>query len=357
MPPTIKIQSASTAAAVTIGQLDTLYAVVPTWGEWYNDLALRFTIPAFLMSARACPAWRNIVLRIVTDRPKHFAFLLNEIGICVEFYAPRLMQHDFGGELFLIEGKPRDARNMAWRAFRNAHADILASTPTGAVTVLLNSDTIISYETMGVVHRALAAGKRVVASTGVRTSIDRSQPEVSQASLSTGALAHWIWSNRHHISVEATVGEGNCGHPTVIYFQDDTGNVAMRCFHMCPMFVLSDGRALHLRGHTIDDDLLDGYAEHDIFYPEHGEFVVAEISPCSRMQQTLPGGLMTAQTVADFWSRKEIHSCHIINFHHRVMLLGEMPTGKYFPGEKEIVDAVNDVIEHRFRKVVPHGRI
>lgn len=322
-----------------ITNLDTIYAVIPAWGDWYIGIALRFTIPAFLMSVRACKEWKNVTLRIVTDRPLRFAKLLTEDGINLEFYSPKLGTIELSAENVKKEAATA-VHNASWRVFRKAHTEAISNTPKGAVCALLNSDTVISIETMSVIHREFSSGKKVAATTGVRTKIDQSEPVVSTDGLSSVSLAKWMVGNLHQISQDVIFGQGNSGHPTILLFGNNDSNVAMRCFHLCPMFLISDGRTINFKGNSIDDDLLANYRDDEIYYPHNGEFVVAEISPVGRRHTYLPYP-MTVKTISDFWRKHYLWPCHFRNFNQRLTLTGN--GGVVSETEKQLVSEIERI--------------
>lgn len=283
-----------------------MFIACPAWGEYYVDLACRFTIPSVLASLGQ--TFDDVTFLIHTDDETSFRRAIGEHKIKFMPLARMEPPPD--------KGKMPRLPDNYWVAFKQAHKDAINATPHGGVVTLLNSDIVVSRECFAYVKAHLAADKKVIASVGIRTQIeDNEGPPI-------GASAHelftWIWGHRHHITEECIWDHGRSQHPTILFFDDGDGNVAMYCFHLTPMFIKKD-RALQFKG-TIDDDLLMLYREDEVNYISGGEVAFAELSP---NWKTHPFGRpLTVEHVLEFWSKRAMRPHYLRNFKQRMRVLG-----------------------------------
>lgn len=277
-----------------------LFISIPAWSVNYVDLAVRFTLPAALVSLRAANWDGPVTFLICTDRPQSFGQVLQ--GRQVEFSAPRFMPGD---------------REPQWDAFKRAHRDAVARTPDGAALALLNSDIVVSLETFAVVSRIFADSAKAVVSVGIRTLIDGVAAPIGA---DAEQLSRWIWSHRHSITDECIWGSGRTRHPTILFFPHADGAVSMHGFHLTPMFIVKDRRSLQFVG-TIDDDMLENYVPGDLFFAENREFAVAELSPLNKHHPFREP--LTVEGVLQFWRhRASPRPSHLRNFARRFRVLG-----------------------------------
>lgn len=246
-----------------------LYIAIPAWGEWYIQLALRFTIP----SIRAAAAWDGPVTLIVhTDEPQRFF----DVGLPVQ-----------------VRRKP-DGKGHAAQAI--AHREVVESTPRGAVMMLLNADVVVSSEVFTAARRILDGGKKLIAALGLRCLVRDSQPPIG---VDANSLNAWAWANRHPINEDCVWGRGRTGTPTLLFFERGQ-SVTARCFHMHPAFVVKD-RDLTFGG-TIDDDLIGRYTSSEIHVVRDCEMAFAELSPASKVfRSTAP---LSVERVAKFGAHR-----------------------------------------------------
>lgn len=287
-----------------------LSIAIPAWGAEYVALAVRYTVPAILASLRESE-FRDVSFRIWTDDRSAFAAALD--GFPVDFRpAPARLARPAQRQ------RLRDKQWMAtWGAFMQAHRDAIELTPPGAIVALFNADIVCSRETFAVVGRALApdSGKKTVVSVGIRTLIDGNVPPVG---VDAQTLNRWIWQHPHPITQECIWGRGGSKHPTLIFFQDGD-SVAMHGFHLTPMFIVREPRALQFNG-TIDDDLLKHYADDDIHYVRDAACAFAELSA---RWKTHPAGVpLSVDAVLNFGERR-LSKAHVRNFGQRLAVLGD----------------------------------
>mgnify|MGYP003508298985 FL=1 len=284
---------------------------VPAWTPAYVDLAVKYTIPAALASLAKSP-FRDVTFLMHTDDPARMA---EAVGTSAKVDVRQINPHGDG--------------DHTWRLFKQAHKDALAMTPIGGVACLLNSDIVVSKETFAIVADELEH-KKVVVSVGIRTAIDHASPPIG---VSADELARWIWANPHHITKECIWGSGTSHHPTILFFEDETG-VTMRAWHLTPMFIRKD-RELTFYG-TIDDDLLGNYSDHEIRYLHDGEAIFAELSPDWK---THPFGTpLTVQGVLRF-GQERFRPAHVRNFQQRMRVLGT--PGPDHPAVVEILSMID----------------
>lgn len=276
-----------------------LCVAIPSWGKPYVELAIKWTIPATL-AALACRDEAAPPPRFFIHTDDRAAFAKALVGHAIEFFDHK------------VDLRERDG---AWIAFKRAHREALARTPEGSVAVLLNSDIVVSRETFVVVDRVFADPvKKAVVSVGIRTLIDGNKPPLG---VDAQTLSRWIWSHRHSITDDCIWGRGRTGHPTILFFEDGA-NVAMHGFHLTPMFVRKD-RDLEFKG-TIDDDMLEHYADDEVFFVRNGEFAVAELSPAGKAHKRAPRLDLTS--VVEFGGPRFSDS-HMRNFGNRIKVIGE----------------------------------
>ncbi len=203
----------------------------------------------------------------------------------------------------------------SWACFMQAHREAIEATPTGGVVVLLNSDIVVSKETFTSVNRIFAnPAVKVSISVGIRTLIDGNVPPVGA---DAETLAKWIWEHQHPITKDCVWGRGHSRHPTILFFEHD-GGVSMHCFHQTPMFIRKD-RHILFKG-TIDDDLLERYQAHELYYMCNREAIFAELSPAWKKHATSSTPL-NVEDILEFGKRK-FRKSHVRNFMQRFTLLG-----------------------------------
>lgn len=310
---------------ISADRLPPLMIGIPAWGPYYVDLACRYVVPAILASL-ADSNFHNVTFVVHTDDQAPFREAIGDLPI--KFPPLRRM-----GPIPTDQRLPQLPANY-WDAFKQAHREVLQATPHGGIAVLLNSDVVPSRECFRYVQEQMIAGKRVVASVGIRTQAEQagSMPIGSDAE----TLFRWIWGYRHHITDECIWGRGTSQHPTILFFEDGA-NVAMRCFHLTPMFVRRD-RQLPFKG-TIDDDLLGRFLDEEIAYPSAGEVAFAELSPAWK---THPHGTpLNVPDVLEFWLRRMMRPHYLRNFEQRMTVLGA-PAANH-PAADKIVAGLNEV--------------
>lgn len=312
--------------AITAQTLPRLNIGVPAWGKYYIDLACSYTIPAVLASLDISD-FTDIKFIIHTDNKQPFLDLLSSYGRCtVDFMNLKPMEK--------IPSRSAKLPNNYWDAFKQAHKDIIKITRTGDIAVLLNSDVVCSLETFRYVQQEFINGKRVVASVGIRTAIETDHPPIG---VSADQLFKWIWKTPHHITKECIWDTGRSQHPTILYFDDQIGNVSMHCFHLTPMFIRMD-RDLSFKG-TIDDDLIGKYLSEEISYPHRGECAFAELSP---NWKTHPFGIkLSVDEVLGFWGKRMMRPHYLRNFSQRLDVVGHARVNH--PQAQEIIDRLYSI--------------
>lgn len=286
------------------------FIAIPAWTPPYVDLAVRYTVPSVLAALDEAGD-TNATFVIHTDDQKRFSEAL--AGRDVRWYRP-------------LRNTSRDGH---WLAFKQAHKDALNATPNGAITVLLNSDIVMSRETFRVVREAFEQPQiKTVVSVGIRTAIEKcgSPPPIGATA---DELARWIWDNPHHLTQECIWGRGRSQHPTLLFFEDD-GAVTMHGVHLTPMFIRKE-RPLPFKG-TIDDDLLANFQDDEVRYLADGEAMFAELSP--EWKKHPFGRPLTVDGVCAFGHRR-LRAAHVRNFKQRMKVLGN-PTRNH-PVADEII--------------------
>ena len=310
--------------SLDINNLPKINIGIPAWGEYYVDLACRYTIPSILYSLNNAN-FSNINFIIHTDNEAPFRDIIGNNDISINFMKLLPM-----GPIPSSKGLPRLPDNY-WVAFKQAHIDILQATRYGEIAVLWNSDIVCSLETFKYIQDQFIMDKRVIASVGVRSDIDSASPPLGVRS---AELFDWIWQHPHHISQECIWNGGRSHHPTILFFDDEQGNRDIHCFHLTPMFIRKD-RDLIFKG-TIDDDVLGRYLSEEIAYPHNGEIAFAELSP--RWKKHPYGENLSVEEVLNFWGRRMMRPHYLRNFSQRLNSIGH--SKKNHPKAQEIIDSL-----------------
>lgn len=312
---------------VSKDRLPKLNIGIPAWGDFYVGLACNYVIPA-IKASLAQSNFDKVCFIVHTDQRGPF---IDAIGHEITIKFPPLLPL---GPMPKDQKMPRLPENY-WVAFKKAHRDIIEMTAHGDLSVLLNSDVVPSVECFKYVEEQLLEGKSVIASVGIRTSVDQwtSEPPIG---VTAAELFKWIWGNKHHISKECVWSTGRSQHPTILFFDDGLGNVAMHCFHLTPMFIRRD-RHLPFRG-TIDDDVLGRFLSEEIAYPHLGEVAFAELSPDWKLHPF--GSQLTVSHVVDFWGKRMMRPHYLRNFNQRLNVLGNME-GNHCDAQR-IMDILHD---------------
>lgn len=227
--------------------------VLPAWGEWYVSLCERYTIPALRAAIAIMPAGQTFVFHVYTDAPERLEPLLSDLGA--------------------VEVRPVPYANRPFESFAETHRRTLQDVPRDACVVLLNADLVVSIEFLLFAMQAMAAGYKAVTTVGTRTLPRGDVPVGANAR----ALAQWAWRNRHPIVDDSIWGEGRSFFPSCLFFRNGE-NVAQHAFYQTPFVIRNDGRDLNFQRST-DDNLLDVFAEHEIFLVQDNEVSLAEVSP------------------------------------------------------------------------------
>jgi hypothetical protein len=291
-----------------------VFVSIPAWGRHYVEMATRYTLPAIVASLAA---WEpNLRATFIIHTDDRLPFRQAVPNLRINF---RPVQRGVG------------AGNLGdWIAFERAHREAIAMTPRNALLVLLNSDTVVSIETMRVVGTALAGPRKVGVSVGIRTLIDGN---VCPVGVSAEVLARWCWSHRHHLTDDMIWGTGAALQPTQMFFphDDEERVVTMHCFHLTPMFMVKD-RDLNFGG-TIDDGMLFNYGDQEIVYFRDRPFVVAELSPFDKHHpHGKPLQSVEAVTMDD---KRIVHPAHLRNFKQQFSVFGR-PTALH-PAAQAII--------------------
>ena len=278
-----------------------VYIAIPAWNEPYVTLALRYTVPAVLVSLAAHRGAGDVHFIIHTDQRSAFRAALPNQRISF---------------LPVVRG-PGSSHESNWRAFERAHRDAIEHTPQGALLILLNADIVCSIETVAVVDAALRGGKKIGMAVGIRTLIDPAAPPPVGAR--AAELAAWIWQHKHPIIAELVWGAGSSNVPTMLFFDHPDGAVSMHCFHLAPMFMVKDARPLSYSS-TIDDNLIENYTATEVAFFRDLEFSLAEMSPAHKTHGA--SHPLTVPRVLEFvkqWNMRPVHRQH---FRHRFAVLG-----------------------------------
>jgi hypothetical protein len=293
-----------------------VFISIPAWGRHYVEMATRYTLPAIWASLLA---WdRDVRATFIVHTDERTLFRRSVPGLRIDF---RPVQRGVG------------AGNLGdWVAFERAHREAIDRTTPGNLLVLLNSDTVVSIETMRVVDAALRGKIKVGVSVGIRTLIDGN---VCPIGVTADVLARWCWSHRHHLTDDMLWGTGAAQQPTQMFFQhdDQDRDVSMHCFHLTPMFIVKD-RELKFGG-TIDDGMLANYDDHEIAYFRDRPFVVAELSPFNKFH---PHGkpLRSVEAVTMDGTRR-VQPAHLRNFKQQFTVFGKPPL---HPAAQAIIGAL-----------------
>jgi hypothetical protein len=279
-----------------------VFISIPAWGKHYVEMATKYTLPAIVASLGAWEPRLRATFIIHTD--DRAAFRKSVAGLRINF---RPVRRGIG------------AGNLGdWVAFERAHREAIALTPKNGLLVLLNSDTVVSIETMRAVDAALAGRRKVGVSVGIRTLIDGNSCPVGATA---GNLARWCWNHRHPLTDDMIWGTGAALQPTQMFFphDDEEQVVSMHCFHLTPMFIVKD-RDLNFGG-TIDDGLLFNYSDGEIVYFHDRPFTVAELSPLNKHHpRGKPLRSVEAVTMDD---KRWVHPAHLRNFKQQFTVLGK----------------------------------
>jgi predicted O-methyltransferase YrrM len=304
--------------------LPPLYIEIPAWGRYYVDLACQFTVPAAIASLERSGFVDDVTFLVHTDDEVSFRKALGG-------YRVRFMPMLPLGEIPADQRLPRLPSNY-WEAFKKAHQDAIKETPRGGVVALLNSDIVVSRECFSFVELELVElGKKTVVSVGIRTQIeDNDGPPIGAAA---DELFRWCWAHRHHLTHGVVWGVGRSVHPTVLFFDDGEGNVALHGFHLTPMFIRKD-REFRFSG-TIDDDLLGSFRDEEISFITDAEVAFCEISPTWKTHTQ--GKLINVPDILKFWGGRVVRPHYLRNFRQQIRIMGDPQS---HPAVAEIIEGL-----------------
>lgn len=267
---------------------------IPAWGRHYVDLAVRVVVPGVLAALARRVDGSPVRFLVHTDEAHAFRKALEDFET---IFRPVPAGGGFPG---LIA----------------AHNEALREARDGESIALLNADILVSVEAFSVADAVLRT-KLAIASVGIRTVVGAGV--VPPIGVDARTLNAWCWQNRHPITEASVWGRGRTRLPTVLIWDDGAGNVMMRCFHLCPVFVRKDPRRRWLYAGTIDDGLLKGYADDEVFFVTRHEMAFAEISPPDK--QFGLGDVLSVQNVLQLLRPFQPH--HLRNFLHRIAVIGD----------------------------------
>ena len=226
---------------------------IPVYGNDYAELFFKVTLPRL----KACLAGLSSLAQriswvIHTDRPED----VNEHipgAVCIKITGP----HDY-------------------QAFVEGHKEVWEKTPVGERISFLCADLVPSKTAFFFADQVMKQGKKVVICAGIRTHA----PEPPPVGADTRELLEFSMKYPHKIVSDTFFGTGGSENPTNVYFRKGD-SVVLRGFHLHPFTV--EKRASGLRG-TVDDDLMEGFTEEEIYVVTNREMALVEMSPLWKSQ-------------------------------------------------------------------------
>lgn len=281
---------------------------LPAWGEWHIGICLRYAVPSLQAALAQGDAGRDVQFIVHTDQPDRMTAALDELGEVECYPVPG-------------EGFP---------AFAQSHREVIALTPDGSNLLLHNADVIVSRETFAFAERVFAEGFRAVASVAHRCAPGNGPPIGACAA----EVAAWHCANRHPIAVDCMWDTGKTRMPTNLFFERKWTTV-LHCFHLGPTIVRKDAAREWSFANSVDYDLLDRFAQSEIYVVTDLEYATIEISPLTKMFAT--GRAMNVQTVADFGARR-FTKRHLWLGRHQILVRGDRAAVDSTPAHEIIAE-------------------
>lgn len=229
---------------------------VPVWGERYERVFLRYTLPAIIAAANHL------------NEPVTLALHTNNPALADSWKQTGREAKAFG----LAQADPFVMLSTAHRqalAIGRARADVKV--------VLLTADMVMSTNALIAARAHLRAGKRCICVMGMRVN----EPTEEQPPYSdSAALLAWGWERRHRMVREATWPDGKSYDVWRMYFERGD-NAICRLFLPHPLVVVPHGGRREMRFNpTIDVDLVNNFPiSHIHLVTNPQEASVIELSP------------------------------------------------------------------------------
>lgn len=276
---------------------------VPVWGGWYLRVFLTYTLPSIRLALKHAKAEARWIIH--TDHPVEIAEAL-------------------AGEDISTRDVPSGRSH--YESFGRGHAEALDAAADGEVVILLNADTIVSREMIGVVNKRFGGGKALLMCAGTRVLESHDVPIGKPA-----AVLSAFGVRQFHPMLYDTVWPARAVTSSGIHFREG-GGLVLRAFHLHPLACLKD-RAL-ATGVTIDAGLADNYSEAETYIvTDPIEFAMVSITQDDRRFKVHPRA-----DVADvlYWA-KRAHPRHWWFLKHRIVLAGDGSEGSV---ERDIMEKI-----------------
>lgn len=280
---------------------------MPVWGERYERVFVRYTLPALLMAAKQLGG--DITLLLYADKPE----------LAAEWAQFFPVKH------YAVPGPDR-----AFMSLSQAHRHALSAPESYNRVVLLTSDMVVSANALAFCNRQMDLGKRCICVAAMRVTETDERPPWEDSR----RLLEWGWRFRHPMTEQSTWPHGVSYDIARMYFANAEHVVTRVCLpHPLAVTPMGPRRPLQFRP-TIDVNLVNNFSLGDIYMvtsPE--EAGVIELSPMDKeflTTETMETRFQTqGPSLPSFTKLRSMHQRHF--FSHRIVISG---------GEGDVGDGV-----------------
>jgi|SRR5579862_4917610 len=271
------------------------FITIPAWGERHIGLFQRYCLPSIQIAAER--AGIDFELCIHTDDSDRVTDILERA--------------DVRALVLPTPNEPNKHRRLGL-----CHRDGLVTADQGEVVGFINADHVVSAEIFEAAERRFAEGKRLIMMAGTRTL--GGMPPVGAPS---AELLAWTMEYAHPTIRQSFFGEGHSSVCSTVYFRTPTG-IVLRAWHLHPFAMVKD-RELGFTKVTIDDDLIECFAEHETHVvTDRNEASMAELSPQDLGVPDL-GRPMDVEAIVHWAANGVASKRHGWLFTHRIQIEGD----------------------------------
>lgn len=165
---------------------------------------------------------------------------------------------------------------MDYQRFVEGHKEVWEIAEDGDSVCFLCADIVPSKTAFFFADKAINEGAKAVVAAGIRTFA----PEPPPIGANAEELLEFSMKYPHKIVSDTFYGTGGSENPTNVYFRKGD-SVVLRGFHLHPFVAVK--RSTSFKG-TVDDDLMEGFNEGEIYIIKNRELALVEMSPESKAQ-------------------------------------------------------------------------